>query len=70
MEDKRVQSGGITFTGLLTCIFIALKLMNTINWSWWWVLSPLWIPIVASFIIIIVASLIIGLIELIFGEDD
>lgn len=36
-------SSGIGFTGLLTIAFIVLKLLNVINWSWWWVLSPLWI---------------------------
>jgi hypothetical protein len=38
------SSSGIGFCGLLTIVFIALKLMNYITWSWLWVLSPLWIP--------------------------
>lgn len=37
------NSGGIGFIGLLTIIFIVLKLVGTITWSWWWVLSPLWL---------------------------
>src|SRR5580704_9869093 len=37
------SSGGIGFCGLLTILFIGLKLTNFIDWSWWWVLSPLWI---------------------------
>ncbi len=37
------SSSGIGFTGVLTILFIALKLTGFINWSWWWVLSPLWI---------------------------
>jgi glucan phosphoethanolaminetransferase (alkaline phosphatase superfamily) len=36
----------IGFAGALTIAFIVLKLMNVITWSWWWILSPLWIPIV------------------------
>jgi phosphoglycerol transferase MdoB-like AlkP superfamily enzyme len=36
-------SGGIGFGGLLTVAFIVLKLCHVIDWSWWWVLSPLWI---------------------------
>ena len=36
-------SSGIGFTGLLTIVFIVLKLLKVIDWSWWWVLSPLWI---------------------------
>lgn len=34
-------SGGIGFTGLLTIVFITLKLAGVISWSWWLVLSPL-----------------------------
>lgn len=37
------SSGGIGFVGLLTIVFIVLKLIGKITWSWWWVLSPLWI---------------------------
>ncbi|MBL8584678.1 MAG: hypothetical protein JNL61_20930 [Rhizobiaceae bacterium] len=36
-------SGGIGFVGLLTILFIGLRLTNYIDWSWWWVLSPIWI---------------------------
>lgn len=37
------SSGGIGFVGLLTIVFITLKLTHVIDWSWWWVLSPIWI---------------------------
>lgn len=36
-------AGGIGFVGLLTIVFITLKLTGSIDWSWWWVLSPIWI---------------------------
>jgi Transmembrane Fragile-X-F protein. len=42
-QNSTSQSGGIGFVGLLTIVFITLKLTNFITWSWWWVLSPLWI---------------------------
>lgn len=42
--DKK-SGGGIGFCGLLTIAFIVLKLIGVINWSWFWVLSPLWISI-------------------------
>lgn len=42
MSDKSTNSGGIGFFGLLAILFIALKLTGVINWSWWWVTSPLW----------------------------
>ena len=34
------NSGGIGFIGLLTIVFVSLKLTDVIDWSWWWVLSP------------------------------
>lgn len=43
MSEKSSSSSGIGFTGLLTVLFIGLKLTGYITWSWWWVLSPLWI---------------------------
>ena len=49
------SSGGIGFAGLLTIVFIVLKLLGKIDWSWWWVLSPMWISI-----LIVVATVVIG----------
>lgn len=43
--SKEKQSGGIGFLGLLTIAFIVLKLCAVIDWSWWWVLSPILIPL-------------------------
>ncbi len=48
------QRGGIGFSGLLTVLFIGLKLTGAISWSWWWVLSPLWIgPAIVLLIVVI-----------------
>lgn len=44
-EKTSSSSSGIGFTGLLTIAFIVLKLTGFITWSWWWVLSPLWITL-------------------------
>ena len=48
------SSGGIGFFGILTIVFIILKLCKVISWSWLWVLSPIWIGA-----IIVVALIII-----------
>jgi hypothetical protein len=42
-SNSSSSSAGIGFSGLLTIVFITLKLLDKIDWSWWWVLSPLWI---------------------------
>ena len=41
MSSSSASSNGIGFVGLLTIVFIVLKLTNYIAWSWWWVVSPL-----------------------------
>lgn len=43
MANSSSSSSGVGFTGLLTIVFIILKLIGKIDWSWWWVLSPIWI---------------------------
>ena len=40
--SKSNSSGGIGVTGCLLILFITLKLLGVIHWSWWWVLAPLW----------------------------
>lgn len=55
MNKRSGTSGGIGFTGLLTIAFIILKLCGVINWSWIWVLSPIWIAFVLVFVIVFIA---------------
>lgn len=52
-EHKVTVNGGIGFAGLLTIVFIVLKLVGVINWSWLWVLSPLWIDIGLTVVLLI-----------------
>jgi hypothetical protein len=57
MSDKsKNTSSGISIGMLLFFIFMTLKLTGNIDWSWWWVTSPLWIPIVLLLIIAAVMS--------------
>lgn len=63
-------SSGISFTGALLLIFITLKLTNVIDWSWWWVLGPIWIPLLLAGLVI-AAAVIIGIIlGLIFKQKN
>jgi membrane protein YdbS with pleckstrin-like domain len=58
MSSSSTSSSGISFTGALTILFIGLKLTNVITWSWWWVLSPIWISLsLVLFILLIVATI-------------
>lgn len=61
MDKNKTTYVGIDFCGLLTIVFIALKLLNIITWSWIWVLAPLWFPIafiLGIFIIVVIVILI------------
>ena len=51
------SNGGIGIDGLLIIVFIVLKLLKVISWSWLWVLSPLWIATLLIIILIIIHSL-------------
>ena len=50
------NNGGVGFFGLLTIVFIVLKLTGHITWSWWWVLSPLWFSVVFIFLSVFVIA--------------
>ena len=65
MEDRRT-AGGIGFFGMLTILFIGLKLGGIISWSWLWVLSPIWPPITLVFLLVAICLVI----DLIFGGND
>lgn len=57
-NNKQATRTGISFTGALTLIFITLKLTHVIDWSWAWVLAPLWIPLVLVAVILLVAFIL------------
>ena len=61
MENKtQVSSSGISFAGLLFIAFLVLKLTHVIDWSWWWIFAPLWIPVA----VVTALALVWGLIAL------
>jgi len=48
----------MSFFGALTLIFIVLKLVDVIAWSWWLVLLPMWGPLLIVVILIIIVGLL------------
>lgn len=55
MNKEVNATAGVTFLGLLQIVFIVLKIIGKINWSWWLVLLPTWIDISICIIIIAIA---------------
>lgn len=53
-KTDRLNSGGLGILPLLLVLFIGLKLTDNIDWSWWWVLSPLWVPLTCVVCVLVV----------------
>lgn len=53
MRTNNIDNSGIGFAGLLTIAFVVLKLCGIINWSWWWVISPIWISAIIFMVVLI-----------------
>lgn len=52
-RNNNTSSGGLGLGGVLGVIFIVLKLVGVIDWSWWWVLSPFWITFALVILLVI-----------------
>ena len=64
MKKETTNYNGIGFLPLLAIAFIVLKLTNVIAWSWWWVLSPIWIPICLGIIVVLIYISVYFLIDI------
>jgi len=53
------ESGGIGFVGALQITFVVLKLCKVIDWSWWWVLSPIWISTAPTILVVLIGIIVI-----------
>jgi hypothetical protein len=69
MSTTKSNSGtGLSLSTVLFIVFLVLKLTNSIDWSWWWVTSPLWIPLALGLAIVGFVFLVI-IVALIFGAS-
>ena len=55
---KNSSTSSISGVTLLTLIFVVLKLTHVIGWSWWWVLSPLWISAAIAVVFVIIWTIV------------
>jgi hypothetical protein len=59
--SKERNTGGVGILGFVFLIFLALKLGGwgiVATWSWWWVFSPLWIPIAILLFFLLILGII------------
>lgn len=58
MNKNSNTNYGISATGLLGIAFVVLKLCHVINWSWWWVTAPFWIPVAFAVLFALILAVI------------
>ena len=69
-NTSNVAVGGTSFLNLLFLTFLVLKLTKVIDWSWWWVTAPLWIPFGLLLGILVVGLCAVIILTVIFNRDD
>ena len=57
-SNRSSSSDSLGLCSVLTIVFVVLKLVGVINWSWLWVLCPLWINLILTIIILIIIAVI------------
>jgi hypothetical protein len=68
MSTKSNSGTGLSLSAVLFIVFLVLKLTGNIDWSWWWVTSPLWIPLALGLALVGFVFLVI-IVALIFGAS-
>jgi hypothetical protein len=58
MSDNGGKSGGMSLMSGMFLLFLGLKLGKVIDWSWWWVTSPLWISAALLLFIAIIVTIL------------
>ena len=58
-DNKHYSSGGLGLASVLTIVFIILKLVGVIDWSWVWVLAPLWINAILVVVTIVIVAIVV-----------
>lgn len=64
MSKQITTNNGTGFLGLLAIVFITLKVIGEISWSWWWVLSPIWIFWGGLIFIFVIFSIVNALLDI------
>ena len=59
-DNKTVRvSGGVSLPTVVFIVFLILKLTNVIDWSWWWVTSPLWISFGLGLVALLIYAIVL-----------
>ena len=56
-NNNNSSSSGLGLSSVLTIIFVVLKLVGVINWSWRWILAPTWISVILWLILVVILAI-------------
>lgn len=59
MDYNDEKQGGASILTIIQVVFIVLKALGLINWSWWAVLTPLWISLGVIIVVFVVSTVIV-----------
>jgi hypothetical protein len=62
MEINKTSSG-VSLSTVVFVVFLILKLTHVIDWSWWWVTSPIWISLGLAIIILMIVGIVLAIID-------
>lgn len=57
-EYKQIGCSAVSMPNALFLVFLVLKLTGVIDWSWWWITSPLWMGVIFAIVITIVITIL------------
>jgi len=57
LPNYKNKGKGLSVSTVVLIIFLILKIAKLVTWSWWWILSPIWIP----FIIVILYAVFVSI---------
>ena len=66
-KKNKVMDIGLNFSEALVIVFVVLKLTGYIDWSWWMILSPFWIPIAITLAVIVILNIALVIVKLLGG---
>jgi len=68
-KEQQITAINSSILTIMFVVFLVLKLTGNIDWSWWWVTSPLWLPIV-SIIGLIALIMVVAILIIILNKGD
>ena len=56
-NNSTTVKAGVGLAELMFLVFLVLKLIGFIDWSWWWVTAPLWIPFIIVIVLFVICAI-------------